>query len=324
MPIRLWTIAANTYRESIRQPVFVVLLCGASLLLMLNIAVCGYAFEDDNKLLLDLGLSTIFLAGLLLAAFTATGVFSREIENKTVLTVISKPVGRPLFVAGKFLGVAAALATACWVWTLLFMLTVRHGVMTRANDPFDEPVLLFGLGGFALAGFLAASANYAYRWVFASTFTGALVVIESIAYILVLCLGKGFAIQPPETDFDPRLWLAALLVFEALAVLCAVAVAVSTRLGQVMTLAICSAVFLLGLSSDFLFRARAEENAFAKIAYSLVPNLNFHWLAELLHREHTHLDELWPLLGLVSAYSALHVAAILALAVALFQTREVG
>ena len=85
----LFTIARNAFLESIRQPIHAVLVCVGLLALLLNVNIAAYTLEDDNKLLIDLGLSTLFLAGLLLAAFTATSVLSREIENKTCLLYTS-------------------------------------------------------------------------------------------------------------------------------------------------------------------------------------------------------------------------------------------
>ena len=63
--------------------------------------LAGFTMEDDQRMMIDLGLSTILLCGTLLAAFIATNVLNREIQNRTVLTVISKPVSRPVFVLGK-------------------------------------------------------------------------------------------------------------------------------------------------------------------------------------------------------------------------------
>ncbi|MDX1681939.1 MAG: ABC transporter permease subunit, partial [Phycisphaeraceae bacterium] len=127
---QLFTISRNTFKESIRQPIFVVLIFVAGLLLVLNPSLAAYTMEDDDRLLVDLGLSTLFLIGLLLAAFTATNVLTVELENRTVLTVVSKPVPRPVFMLGKFLGVAAAILIAFWTLSTIFLLTVRHGVMT--------------------------------------------------------------------------------------------------------------------------------------------------------------------------------------------------
>ncbi len=315
------TVARNTFTEAIRQPVYVVLLLSALLLLAINPTLSAYTFDDDDKLLIDMGLSTMFLAGLLLSAFCATGVFSREIENKTVLTIVSKPVGRPSFVLGKYLGVTAAITVAYTIWSLGFLLTVRHGVMATAGDAYDGPVWAFGLSAIVLALGLAALANYFYRWVFSSSLTFLLLLFLSLAYLLVLLFGKGWEPQALGTDLNPQLLVAVLLTLEAIALLCAVAIAASTRLGQVMTLSICGGIFLLGLSSDYLFGRHADGSLIATLGHAVMPNLQYLWLADALTQGH-------PVsayyVGLVSAYSALFTIAVLGLATALFQTREVG
>ena len=56
----LLALARNAFVESIRQPVHAVLICVGLLALVLNVNVAGYTMEDDNKLLIDLGLSTLF------------------------------------------------------------------------------------------------------------------------------------------------------------------------------------------------------------------------------------------------------------------------
>src|SRR5690606_12711147 len=78
---QLLTIARNTFTESIRQPIFLVLVLLGGAALVLNPALTAYTMEDDNKLLVDLSLSTILLVGLMLAAFSATSVLASELEN---------------------------------------------------------------------------------------------------------------------------------------------------------------------------------------------------------------------------------------------------
>ena len=87
---RFLAIAINTFVETIRQPIYGVLLLATFAMLILNVSLAGFTLEDDNKLLLDLGLSTLMLSGLFLSAFSATGVLTREIENKTVLTALQE------------------------------------------------------------------------------------------------------------------------------------------------------------------------------------------------------------------------------------------
>jgi len=352
---QLATIAHNTFTESIRQPIFVVLVLLGSLAMVINPQLAAYTMEDDNKLLIDMGLSTIFLVSLLLAAFTATGVFSNEIENKTVLTVVSKPVGRPLFVIGKYIGISAAIATAFFLLSLVLALTIRHRVMSTASDHFDMPVILFGFGGALVALLVATAANYLYGRVFASTLTVCLLITQTLAFALVLVIDKKWNLQSPLTEFivhDGELSQVLVglgLVFQAVLVLTGVAVAASTRLGQVMTLMICLGVFLLGLASNSLSQMvnvrlsipagtdyyqslsailhadialyQKTVYAAAKLIYMLIPNLQFFWPADAI-TQGTSITA--GLFALVSGYAVLQVVAVTAIAIALFQNREVG
>ena len=105
---QLLAITRNTFFESIRQPVLLVVLVISTILVVLSNPFSAYTLQDDNKMFIDIGLSTIFMGGAILSAFIASNVLSREIDNRTVLTVVSKPVSRPIFVLGKFFGVAGA------------------------------------------------------------------------------------------------------------------------------------------------------------------------------------------------------------------------
>jgi len=328
MFIRLLTITRNTFTEAIRQPIYVVLLIGVILLLVLAQQWAAYTLSDDNKLLIDMGLSSLLLFGTALAAFIATGVISREVDNKTVLTVISKPVGRPVFIVGKYLGVMLALSLAFWIWAAVFLLTVRHKVMQTAADPIDGPVLGFGLAALGIAVVVAVFGNYFYQWVFASTFAVLLAVTLALAMVGVLVVGPDWQFQSILHEFSAdghfaggQILIALLLVLEALWMIGAVAVAASTRLGQVMTLLICLAVFVLGGMSDWLFGRLADTSAIAAALYRAVPNIQPFFLADALTQNST---VTLGYVGLTAAYAALITVALLALAVALFQTRETG
>ena len=84
---RFYAIAVNAFVETIRQPIYGVILLATAVLFILNVSLAAFTLDDDDKLLLDLGLSTLLMSGLFLSAFSAAGILSREIENKTVLTV---------------------------------------------------------------------------------------------------------------------------------------------------------------------------------------------------------------------------------------------
>lgn len=319
----LATLIKNAFLESIRQPVHAVIICGALLALILNVNVAGFTLEDDNKLLVDLGLSTLFLVGLLLAAFTATSVLAREIEDKTVITVVSKPVPRPLVVVGKFIGVVAASAIAYWLLAVVFLLSVRHRVQSsiRDEDIFDGPVITFSLLAAFLAFGIAGLANYLYRYSFPATFSiiGAIVVTAAAA--VVACIDRWWELQHPLTDVNYQLLIGLLLVFEGIVVLTAIAIAASTRLGQVATLTVCIAVFLVGLVGEYFLHLATMGSEWLQPLAATIPNLQFYWPADAITQGNPISLEY---LGLVTVYTSCLTIGALAVAVSLFQTRDVG
>lgn len=299
------TIAGNAFLESIRQPIYFVIVMLSGVLQLFN--TWGTAFSmgrsstaevsGDNKLLLDVGLATVFVSAALLAAFTATAVLSREIEDKTVLTVVSKPIGRPIVVIGKYLGVSLALLLATVTMLTFLLMGVRHGVMSTAADQIDMPVVVFTASAITLSLGIALWGNFFYGWVFPQTAMLVMMPAMVLAYVLVLFVSKDWAIQPlyhfqytydgrdyktldelihrkgflsPDAiaaaknlvfnDFKPQITLVCLILLSAVLVLSAIALAASTRLGQVMTITVCSGVFLLGLLSNYLIGRHAFLN----------------------------------------------------------------
>lgn len=325
---QLTTIAGNTFTESLRQPVYVVVMLIATLVLIFIPTMAGYTMDDDNQFMLEMSLSTLFFFGMLLAAVTSTGVLSEEIESKTVLTVVSKPVSKPAFVVGKFLGVALAITLAFWVLSLVMLLTTRHQVMQTARDPFDQPVLGFGFLSLFLSIAIAALGNYFYQWSFTATLTRGLVVTLPIAWLLVLVIDKEWHFQSITTEFAEhgsllggQLLVGLLLLYQSVIILTAVAIAASTRLGQIMTIVISAGVFFLGVGNNAIFGRFADESTFASFMFHVMPNLQFFWPADAL-LQHNNFTAGYILMA--SLYCVLWVGIALAAAIGLFQTRDVG
>jgi len=322
---RLVALALNSFLETIRQPIYTVILLATALLLILNVALAAFTLEDDDKLLLDLGLSTLLLSGLFLSAFSAAGILSREIENRTVLVVISKPVSRPLFILGKFSGLLAALLLAFYLSFLVFVLAQRHGVLAYSSDPWDGPVLVFGFGSLLVAVFVGAFCNYFYGMGFQTTAMAVITPLLTLAVLAVAKLGKKWEIIPFGSDFvGGQVILAAYLVLLNILVMAAVALAVSTRFGQMVTLLICVCVLGVGIASDFAFGAHAESSRAAAATYWLVPNMSLFWVVDGLTAGSEATTVPWNYIGYATFYAALVMTAILGIGVAAFEKREVG
>lgn len=264
------TIARNTLTESLRQPVVFLLVISSGILQILSVWWSAYSMgyrsdpgeiTSDDKLLFDIGLSTIFVCGMLLAAFISTAVLSREIENKTLLTMVSKPISRASVILGKFLGVAIAVLMAVVVMLIFLMLALRHGVMSTAADTLDGPVLVFGLGAVALSVLLATVTNFLYGWSFPQMTMLLLVPLSIVALFAVLALNPKWQPQPLATDFLPQVTIACVAIAVAILVMASIAIAASTRLGQVMTIVVCAGAFGLGLLSNYFFGRPAFTNA---------------------------------------------------------------
>lgn len=269
------SIARNTFVEAIRQPIYFVLILAGSFMQVFNVLLSAYSMDyteeglevqKDNKLLLDMGLATVLVICTLLAAFIATNVLSKEIENKTALTVISKPIGRPVFIFGKFLGVSAAMTMAFVTLVAFFLLAMRHEVMSTARDNLNWSVLVTGGGALLVSIGAGIWGNYFYGWVFSSTATRILAPLSIGAWGTTLFIERNFAIRDFSAEnyvsavVQPQVLLAAGCVLMAMLVLTALALAVSTRLGQVMTIVVCGGVFIGGLMSNYLLGRFAFVN----------------------------------------------------------------
>src|SRR5207302_476260 len=105
-------VAANTFRENRRDRILFVLVLFAALMMLAGVVVGELSPFEQGKILLDLGQSTMFLVGSLIAIFLGIGLVSREIERRTVYSIISKPVSRTEFLLGKILGLTFTLSAA--------------------------------------------------------------------------------------------------------------------------------------------------------------------------------------------------------------------
>ena len=148
---QLLAITRNTFFESIRQPIMLVVLVAASVLIVLSNPLSAFTMDENQRMQVDIGLATVFLAGAVLAAFIATNVLGREIENKTALTVISKPVTRPIFLIGKYLGVSCAMCVAAMLIGdpsyFPASMTRQVGQVVRSICILDHPLQSKGLAG---------------------------------------------------------------------------------------------------------------------------------------------------------------------------------
>jgi ABC-type transport system involved in multi-copper enzyme maturation permease subunit len=126
--------------------VFAVLLMAASYLISQMTA------GQDIKMIKDLGLASVSIFGLLIAVFIGIGLVSKEVERKSVYGLLSKPISRPQFILGKFLGLILTLSvnitamTVAFYGVLFYMKTVNPALEVASLAPVLDPRLLVAIG----------------------------------------------------------------------------------------------------------------------------------------------------------------------------------
>jgi ABC-type transport system involved in multi-copper enzyme maturation permease subunit len=113
-------LAGNTYREAVRDRVLYLLLFFAGLTIVLSRVLAVLAVGDRVKIIMDVGLASLSLFGALLAILVGTSLVYREIDKKTIFTLMAKPLHRHEFLLGKFLGLAFTQLIIVLLMTLFF------------------------------------------------------------------------------------------------------------------------------------------------------------------------------------------------------------
>ena len=321
MLYKLLIIAKNTFTEILRQPIYIIIISLALFLLLMSPSITMLTMDEDIKLLREMGLSTLFLTGLFIAIFSATGAVTEEIETRTITTVLSKPIGRPTFVIGKFLGVTVAVILAHYVCTVTMLMIIRHGVLEAAWMERDWTVVVAMGSAIFVTILLTAFLNYTYDWSFSSTFVVLFAFFASFALIFLLFIDENWQFNPKGSKIEAFDIYASVLLLFAIIVLVALAIMFSTRFNVVLTLTCCVGTFLAGLITDYLFTRFADTHIWAKIGSVLIPNLQVFWISDAIYEGSSI-----PLyyLAITSVYAILYTTAILLLAIAMFQKRQIG
>jgi ABC-type transport system involved in multi-copper enzyme maturation permease subunit len=207
-------VALAAFREGVRQPMF-WLLAGAAVLLMITSPFIPYfTFGEDYIVVQELGFDTIMLVCVLLGVLSASMSISEEIEGRTAITLMSKPVSRRQFLLGKFVGIflVTLLLTGLLGWFFQWILLAKHWY--ERMDPFAPPTPLLS-------------------------------VIEYIGFTteppMLFVYGAGLWISDVYANL-PGLILGSCQVM----VLLAIAVALATRLPMIPNVVICWVIYTFG------------------------------------------------------------------------------
>jgi Cu-processing system permease protein len=133
--IRIWAIARNTFREAVRNKILYSLLFFAVLIILSASALGQLSLHEEVRMTRDVGLFGIDLFGVVIAIFVGVNLLYKELDLKTVYTILPKPLRRWEFVLGKWLGMLLTLAVQVVVMGAVLGLT-----MAMQGASFDVPM----------------------------------------------------------------------------------------------------------------------------------------------------------------------------------------
>ncbi|MFT5301655.1 MAG: ABC-type transport system involved in multi-copper enzyme maturation permease subunit [Mariniblastus sp.] len=123
---KVFAIAHSTFKTEVNQPLFLLVMVVGAVFVVGSIYVPYNTFGEDIKMYKDSGLTLIRVLAIFLAIWAASKSVAEEIEGRTALTVLSKPVGRRQFIFGKFTGIAMAIGVMFLLLGLWFVIFTAY------------------------------------------------------------------------------------------------------------------------------------------------------------------------------------------------------
>jgi hypothetical protein len=131
---KLAAVALATAKSEMSQPLFLICLLIGAFALALYIWIPYNTFGEDIKMLKDSGMTTIMILAIITALWAASTSVADEIEGRTALTVLSKPVGRRQFILGKYAGICWTVAVLFIILGAIFLITVSYKPIYDARE----------------------------------------------------------------------------------------------------------------------------------------------------------------------------------------------
>jgi ABC-type transport system involved in multi-copper enzyme maturation permease subunit len=137
-------IAVNVFRESVRDKVLYNLVLFAIVMIGASYAIGQLTAGQDVKIIKDLGLSATSVFGLFIAVFIGIGLVSKEVDRRSIYSLLAKPVERWQLVVGKYAGLVLTLAVNISVMAVALyavLAYMRWGVSAQVEQAWDAPAL---------------------------------------------------------------------------------------------------------------------------------------------------------------------------------------
>lgn len=139
----VFVVAGNTFKETIRDKILYNLVFFAILLIGTSVLLGTLTIGEQSRIINDLGLTAINLVAVIIAIFVGIGLVTKEIERRTVYTILARPITRVQFILGKYLGLGSIVAVNLSIMFAMFLGTVWVSGHTIHGALFQAVALIF-------------------------------------------------------------------------------------------------------------------------------------------------------------------------------------
>jgi ABC-type transport system involved in multi-copper enzyme maturation permease subunit len=133
--LRIWAIAVNGFREVIREKILYIIGLFALFMLAAWRLLPEVSATTESKIIVDFGLALIHILSVIVTVFVGTGLINKEIEKRTVLVLIPKPITHAEFIIGKHLGLGGVLTVLVSIMTVIYFAVLT---VTRIEFPANS------------------------------------------------------------------------------------------------------------------------------------------------------------------------------------------
>ncbi|MFH0939459.1 MAG: hypothetical protein V1899_09300 [Planctomycetota bacterium] len=323
---RIWAVARLTSMEGLRQPAFFFIFIIAAGLTALSPCFAFFHLGEEAKMVIDLGLSTILTFSTLLALLIASSTVTDEIEGRTALTMLSKPLRREEFLLGKFCGVTYSAASLALLMAPVLLTTLRSQQYESQQDPLFAIATLSSITlGLILYGiFLVIRLIFGRGPTLVPAFWMAYIAAAAFLLIFMAIVSKAGA------TWNWRILIGLFFICLHTWVISAVAVTLASRFTLVQSAIGTAAFFMVGHTASALvapFRTNDQNlNLVGNVLRAILPDLDQFNITDTLAMG--YMDKPIPIpfdiIAGSTIYALLYGLALLALAAALFSKRELG
>jgi ABC-type transport system involved in multi-copper enzyme maturation permease subunit len=186
--MKIVAIALNTFKEAKRDRVLYLLFFFAAVAIVFSRALAILTVGDRIKIIKDVGLASISLFGVLMAILMGTGLVYKEIDKRTILTILAKPISRVQFLLGKYLGLVLTLFIMTSLMGVIFM-GILFAHTLRIEWPMLTALLFIFIELLLITGVAILFSTFSTP-ILSSLFTLAFYLIGHLSWSLEMIIGK--------------------------------------------------------------------------------------------------------------------------------------